>query len=131
MKIVTERVVDTVRDTVVSIEADSSLIQALLECDSAGNVYVKQLLEYRAGKNLQPPQLSIHNNRLTAVSKTDSMGIYLQLHDKYREQNKTEVKTKTVTVHVNELYWWQKILIGLGAVFCILLFIAGYKQIKH
>lgn len=40
-----------VRDTIVTIQPDSASIKALLECDSAGNVLIKELQEEQ-GKNV-------------------------------------------------------------------------------
>lgn len=54
------------RDTIVTIAPDSASIKALLECDSAGNVLVKELEEAQ-GKNVKL-QLSLQqasgNDRL-------------------------------------------------------------------
>lgn len=38
-----------VRDTIVTIAPDSASIKALLECDSAGNVLIKELQEAQKG----------------------------------------------------------------------------------
>lgn len=38
-----------VRDTIVTITPDSASIKALLECDSAGNVLIKELQEAQKG----------------------------------------------------------------------------------
>lgn len=40
-----------VRDTIVTVAPDSASIKALLECDSAGNVLIKELQEVQ-GKNV-------------------------------------------------------------------------------
>lgn len=41
-----------VRDTIVAIAPDSASIKALLECDSAGNVLIRELTEAQ-GKNVK------------------------------------------------------------------------------
>lgn len=54
-----------VRDTIVTIAPDSASIKALLECDSAGNVLIKELQEaqgkneHRLGKSTQDSRMSI------------------------------------------------------------------------
>lgn len=108
-------ITETLRDTVVEIAADSSTIKALIECDSLGQAHLKELISYKSGERLKPPEIRIKSNVLTAIAKIDSMSIYMQLKDRYKEHVKTEVKTKIVEVNV--LTWWQKYWIKSGK-FC-------------
>lgn len=94
---------EVIRDTTVVIAADSASIRALLECDSAGNILMKALLDYKSGKYLKPPNLDIKDNILTASSYVDSIGIYLTFRDRYEEIYKDK------TVEVNVLTRWQKV----------------------
>lgn len=109
-------VVETLRDTVVRIEADSSLLRALVECDSLGQAHLRELLEYQAGDRLKPPQVVIRDNVLTATAEVDSMAIYLRLKDRYEERFRTDRKTETVYVETNKLTWFQTLFYRLGLV---------------
>jgi hypothetical protein len=72
-----------VRDTIVTIAPDSASIKALLECDSAGNVLIKELQEAQ-GKNVAL-QAQLHNtNKGTAIvidCKQDSLERVIALKD--------------------------------------------------
>lgn len=107
---------ETIRDTTVIIRADNSLLRALLECDSLGRVRMKELLEYRAGDRLKPPNVDITDNVLTAKAEIDSMAIYLQLRDRYEKHTTARMQTdkEIVTVEVNRLTWWQGLWVKLG-----------------
>jgi hypothetical protein len=107
---------ETVRDTVVTVKADSSLIRALLECDSLGQVRLKELLDYQAGERLKPPDVDITDNVLTAKAQVDSMNIYLQLRDRYERHTITQTQTdkEIIEVEVNRLTWWQGLWVKLG-----------------
>ena len=105
---------DTVRDTVVKVEADASLIRALLECDSAGNVLFKRILAYEAGAHVQPPQIDIQDNVLTATAKVDSFGIFMKFRERYVEKTAYMESQGTQVVEVNRLTGWQKFRVRLG-----------------
>ena len=98
---------EVLRDTVVTVEADSSLLRALVECDSLGQAHLRQLAEYRAGDRLPPPKVSIRDNVLTATAAVDSMAIYLTLKDRFTESTKIEREVVTQPVEVHRLTWWQ------------------------
>ncbi|MEG1648332.1 MAG: hypothetical protein RR277_00420 [Rikenellaceae bacterium] len=105
-------ITETVRDSLVKIEQDSSMIRALIECDSMGNAHLKELIEYKAGSRVPPPSLFLANNILTAKAKTDSMGIYLKLKERYSELHRSVQETKIV--EVNYLTTWQKFWVKVG-----------------
>lgn len=54
---------------------DSASIEALLRCDSLGNVYIAQIERLKTGNRLKP-EIIIKNNYLKATCKADSMLIY-------------------------------------------------------
>ena len=107
---------ETVRDTIVIIQADNSLLRALLECDSLGQVRMKELLDYEAGDRLKPPDVDITDNVLTAKAQIDSLAIYLQLRDRYEKHStaRTQADKEIITVEVNRLTWWQGLWVKLG-----------------
>ena len=121
---------EVVRDTVVSLQPDSSLVRALLECDSLGQVHIKELTAYKSGQRLRPPDLSVKDNVLTATSYLDSLSIFLQLWDRYTEAYHDQEKVQVV--EVNRLTWWQKMWVGWGKIAAGLGAAGiGYKLIKR
>ncbi len=110
------RVVETLRDTVVRIEADSSLLRALVECDSLGQAHLRALLDYQAGERLNPPQVAIRDNVLTATAEVDSLSIYLRLKDRYEERFRRDQERETVYVETHKLTWFQTLFYRLGLV---------------
>lgn len=107
-------ITETLRDTAIIVEPDSALLTALLECDSLGQVHIKQLMDYKAGGYIKPPQLSISNNQLKVISSTDSMEIYLQLKERHTLQSTASVVSKEI--EVNRLSWWQTLWCSLGKI---------------
>lgn len=103
---------EVLRDTVIEIRADQSMIQALVECDSMGQAHIKKLLDYNAGERLKPPELEIKNNIITSIAKIDSTEIYLTLRDRHKESMKSVEIINTV--EVNRLTAWQKWMCTLG-----------------
>lgn len=79
-----EKVTETVRDTVVNIMPDSASMQALLKCDSLGNVYLSQITEMELGKNVKP-KIKLVNNTVTLDCIVDSMAVYLTWKERYTE----------------------------------------------
>lgn len=124
--IVKDSIIELVRDSVITLPADSSYIKALLECDSLGQVHIKELLSYKAGEKQQPPVITVEKNVLTALSRADSMSIYMQLKDRYREVTTDKVIHEKEIVEVNKLTKFQQFWMMLGrmaGLFC-LMFIA-------
>lgn len=110
----TVKVIETLRDTVVRIDADSSMIQALIECDSLGQAYIRELIEVKSGKRMPPPTIKIIKDTLKIQASADSMAIYLTLKDRYVEHKKSE--TITNIIEVNRLTLWQKWMYYLGLI---------------
>lgn len=93
---------ETIRDTVIRIEKDSAVFSALLECDSTGNVLLKQLLSLQSAQKYPlSAGATVKDNRLNVTARVDSMSIYLKLKDHYRQTVSTEI------IEVNKLTTWQ------------------------
>lgn len=107
----TERVV-TLRDTTVVVERDSSYLQALIECDSLGNAYLKQILQIKEGNRARVPVISIEpiptGNVLNVECECDSLGIYLAMYKIKESEREVKIEKEMVKVEVNRLSWWQK-----------------------
>jgi hypothetical protein len=114
-----------VRDTIVTILPDSASIKALLECDSAGNVLIRELQEAQ-GKNVKL-QLSLEqasgNGVVTVECKQDSLERVIALqNEKIQElSNNKQVETvevKYIPYFVKWLAW-----VGAGAILLAVLWI--------
>ena len=119
----TERIVtvtETVRDTVIQVRPDSSIVQALIRCDSTGRARLEEIQTLRQSERLRQT-FSLQDNRLTAKATVDSMGIYLTYKDRYREEQKIQTIETVIEKEVNILRWWQKALMCAGVASTILL----------
>ena len=123
----TERIVtvtETVRDTVIQVQPDSSIVEALIRCDSTGRARLEEIQTLRQSARVQQA-LALKDNRLTSKAVVDSMGIYLTYKDRYREEQKVQTIETVVEKEVNILHWWQKALMwaGVTALLSFILFL--------
>ena len=119
----TERIVtvrETVRDTVIQIQPDSSIVEALIRCDSTGRARLEEIQTLRQSARVQQT-LALKDNRLTSKAVVDSMGIYLTYKDRYREEQKVQTIETVIEKEVNILHWWQKVLMWAGVVSTLVL----------
>lgn len=116
-------VTETVRDTVIQVQPDSSIVEALIRCDSTGRARLEEIRTLRQSARVQQT-LSLKDNRLTSKAVVDSMGIYLTYKDRYKEEQKVQTIETVIEKVVNVLHWWQKALMWMGvlAVFSIVIF---------
>lgn len=126
-----EIVREVVRDTAIVVKPDKATLKALLECDSAGMVMLKQLESYEAGTRLKPPKIAISNNLLTAEAEVDSLAIYLS----WKEQHTNTASTTVITqppVEVNRLNGFQWFLVWCGIIaIAYVIGLTGYKLIRR
>lgn len=114
----TERIVtvtEIVRDTVIQVQPDSSIVEALIRCDSTGRARLEEIQALRQSARVQQ-SLALKDNRLTAMAVVDSMGIYLTYKDRCKEEVKVQTIETVIEKEVNILYWWQKSLMWAGTV---------------
>lgn len=111
-------VVEQIRDTIVTLERDSSMIRALVECDSVGEAHLKEIVELRRGERVKIPSLSLKSNKLTVVSVVDSVDIYLKLKDRYTTKIESEVRVERVEVNI--LTGWQKFWMRAGQILSVI-----------
>ena len=140
---------ETIRDTTIALPADSAMYRAWLECDSLGNVLMRELATKNGERThidvkltpdkatpqlpvYKPPDGSVRNKGfvldITAIS--DSLRHEIEIRDKIIETIKSQ--KETVIVEVDKSYpWYAKMLMWLGGAFILLVLIAVYKQIKR
>ena len=107
-----------VRDTIVTIAPDSASIKALLECDSAGNVLIKELQEEQ-GKNVALQAELKQTNKGTAMvvdCKTDSLERVIALQNEKISELSNNKQTETIEVkYIPSFVKWLA-WIGAGAI---------------
>ena len=116
----TVTITETIIDTVIQIQPDSSIVQALIMCDSTGRARLEEIRTLKESARIQQT-LSLKDNKLTAKAVVDSMGIFLTYKERYREEQKVQVVETVIEKEVNVLKWWQKVLMTIGIVSIIIL----------
>ena len=118
----------TITDTIVTIAPDSASIKALLECDSAGNVLIKELEEVQ-GKNVSLA-LALKNAKkgkpatLAVDCKQDSLEKVIALKDETIKELSNNKQTETIEVkYIPEVVKWFA-WIGAAAILYVVLRIA-------
>ena len=122
-EVLIERVIN---DTIVTIAPDSASIKALLECDSAGNVLIKELSEVQ-GKNVSLA-LALKNAKgkpatLAIDCKQDSLEKVIALKDETIKELSSNKQTKTVEVKYIPAFVQVFAWIGASAVLLLLIWI--------
>ena len=118
----TEVVNERVRDTVVQVQPDSSILQALIQCDSTGRARLQEIQTLKESARLQQSikmesePLPYQPTAITVKTVVDSMGIYLTYKDRFKESAETREIETIIEKEVNILYWWQKILMWIGGI---------------
>ena len=111
----------TITDTIVTIAPDSASIRALLECDSAGNVLIKELEEVQ-GKNVSLA-LALKNLKgkpttLSVDCKQDSLEKVIALKDETIKEMSNNKQVETIEVkYIPEVVKW---FAWIGAAFLVI-----------
>jgi len=106
--------VEVIRDTTIYIPPDHATVKALLECDSTGQILIKQI-ETLQGKLNARANIRIMGNTIVADCLCDSMRIYMQLKDRYQTTTTNISETKLQWME-KELKWWQRCLMWMGGI---------------
>ena len=123
----TESVTETIRDTVIMVQPDSSIMQALIQCDSTGRARLQEINALKESVRLQQtisiePEPKPYKPAVITVKATvDSMGIYLTYKERYKETAQIQKIETIIEKEVNVLKWWQKLFIWLGSISTILI----------
>ena len=117
-----EVVKEVVRDTVVQVQPDSSILQALIQCDSTGRARLQEIQILKESARLQQSikmeadPLPYQPTVITVKATVDSMGIYLTYKDRFKEAVETREIETIIEKEVNILHWWQKLLMWVGGI---------------
>ena len=123
----TESVTETIRDTVIMVQPDSSILQALIQCDSTGRARLQEINALKESVRLQqtisiePEPKPYKPTVITVKATVDSMGIYLSYKERYKETAQIQKIETVIEQEVNVLKWWQKLFIWLGSISTILI----------
>ncbi|MBS7234175.1 hypothetical protein KHA90_24545 [Flavobacterium psychroterrae] len=100
-KVITE----TIHDTVLTVQKDSSSYNALLECIN-GKVAIKSVTQAEPGRNLKSPKVRIADNVLTVDCEAKAQELFLRWKSTYITEHKQEIKE--VPIITNVLTWRQE-----------------------
>ena len=115
-----ETVTEVLRDTVIMVQPDSSILQALVQCDSTGRARLQEINALKESARLQQtikidPDPEPHKPTvITIKTQVDSMGIYLIYKERYKETAEIQHIETVIEKEVNILKTWQKVLMWLG-----------------
>ena len=116
-----ETVTEILRDTIIMVQPDSSILQALVQCDSTGRARLQEINALKESARLQQtikidPDPKPHKPTvITIKTQVDSMGIYLIYKERYKESAEIQQIETVIEKEVNILKTWQKVLMWLGA----------------
>ena len=114
-----ETVTEVLRDTVIMVQPDSSILQALVQCDSTGRARLQEINALKESARLQQtikidPDPEPHKPTvITIKTQVDSMGIYLIYKERYKETAEIQQIETVIEKEVNILKTWQKVLMWL------------------
>ena len=123
---------EVIKDTTIYLPTDSAYIEALLECDSLGEVYIKEITDLRTGRHIKPEVRIVDNVIHVGCSTEDSVAISIYwkniYESKYNEKvsalsvsNEQTTETKIVRPPWWLRLWWIWVVLGL------VVFVAGKK----
>ena len=112
-------ITETIKDTVIQVQPDSSIVQALIRCDSTGRARLEEIRTLKESARVRQT-MALKDNRLTAKTVVDSMGIYLTYKERHKEEQKIQVVETVTEKEINVLKWWQKALMLIGVIYIIL-----------
>ena len=119
-EITKDSIIETLHDTVFSVEKDSSYYKALLECQN-GKVVIKAITGTSSGRKLKPPKVVIQDNMLQVDCEVEAEKLFAFWKSTFIRN----YKGVTEPVITNELTWFQKtqIYIGRTAVVLVALYL--------
>ena len=110
------RIIERWRDTTIYEQPDIAWLKGWLECDSAGQVLLREL-EIERGRNITP-HIKIVNDTIYVECKTDSLERLLKIRDLEIKMLK-EMQTEVVVEVEKELSWWETTQMKMGQLFMI------------
>lgn len=106
-------VTETIRDTIIQVQPDSSIVQALIKCDSTDQARLDEIRTLKESARVRQT-LALKDNRITSKVVVDSMGIYLTYKERHKEEQQVQTIETVIEKETNVLKWWQKALMWMG-----------------
>ncbi len=110
------RIIERWRDTTIYEQPDKAWLKGWLECDSVGQVLLREL-EIERGRNITP-HIKIVNDTIYVECKTDSLERLLKIRDLEIKMLK-EMQTEVVVEVEKEVSWWETTQMKMGQLFMI------------
>lgn len=113
---------DRWHDSIIKLPADSAWLRAWLECDSTGNVLLKELQAVN-GRNTSTGASITRTDSTTLFEvncNTDSLELLLKIRDRKIKELERSLETQVKEVE-RQLTGWQIIQIYLGRLFLTLI----------
>lgn len=108
------RIIERWRDTTIYEQPDKAWLKGWLECDSVGQVLLREL-EIERGRNITP-HIKIVNDTIYVECKTDSLERLLKIRDLEIKMLK-EMQTEVIVEVEREPTWWETTQMKLGMFF--------------
>lgn len=120
---------EIVRDSIITIPPDSAWLYAWLECDSAGNVLLKEL-EQVQGDRLKMEKFSLERDstgvaKLRMLAIVESLKAEIEIKDKLIEQ----LKTNSVLVEA-QIHPFKRFLMWTGAIAIIFVIAVIFVKLR-
>lgn len=112
------RIIERWRDTTIYEQPDIAWLKGWLECDSVGQVLLREL-EIERGRNITP-HIKIVNDTIYVECKTDSLERLLKIRDLEIKMLK-EMQTEVIVEVEKELSWWETTQMKMGRLFLIVI----------
>lgn len=112
------RIIERWRDTTIYEQPDIAWLKGWLECDSVGQVLLREL-EIERGRNITP-HIKIVNDTIYVECKTDSLERLLKIRDLEIKMLR-EMQTEVVVEVEKELSWWETTQMKMGRLFLIVI----------
>lgn len=131
----TKTITELVRDTIVTVKADSSFYKAWIDCVNDKPIIVNKPVvnaDKKAGTYLKVPKVTLKKGVLQVDCEAKAQELFLRWKEKHIKEQKEVVKTITLPPELipRPLTWWQKLWMGLGKVLAAGIIIFGLTKVS-
>ena len=121
---------EVLRDTTIYLSADSAYIEALLECDSLGEVYIKEIIDLRTGERVTPDVRIVDNVIYLGCTTEDSVAISVYWKNIYERMYNERISSTEVSTTVEDekvvvrtpwfiRLWWVWAILAVAVFFVL------------
>lgn len=114
-------ITETIRDTTLAIQAETSSLVLEIRVDSLGTVHIEEDSSY-SSEHMNKPAAKIIDNKLHIDCESRARELFLQWKEKHSVTKDIEVRETVIEVPVErELTFMQELMIWLGRIFSLVL----------